>query len=715
MPQRHYRTCNLCEAVCGIVIEHDDGRVLSIRGDEEDPFSQGHVCPKAVALQDIDADPDRLRRPVRRVGDQWVEMDWDEAFDLVAARLHAVQDRHGRDAVAIYNGNPTVHSLGAMLFVSPFVRALRTRNRYSATSVDQLPHHVAASLMFGHMFLIPIPDLDRTDHLLVFGANPAASNGSLMTAGNVMGRIRGIRQRGGRVVVVDPRRTETADHADQHVFIHPGTDALLLLSILHVLLAEGLARPGRLEPMFAGVETARDLARRFPPERVAQATGVSPGTVRQLARDFAVADHAVCYGRVGISMQEFGTLACWLVNLLNALTGNLDREGGAMFPTPAVDLVGARGVRQGRWKTRVRSLPEFEGELPAAAMAEEMDTPGPGQVRALVTQSGNPVLSTPNGARLDRAIAGLEFYVALDFYINETTRHAHVILPPAGPLERDHFDLAFNILAVRNIAKLSTPLRPRSAGSRHDWEILNALTWRLARGTWARVRARARSAARGVLGPRGLLDAALRRGPHGTGWRPLGRGLSVSRLLRAPHGLDLGPHEPRLPGRLRTADRRIHLAPPELVADVERLEASLARAAPEGRLVLIGRRALRSNNSWMHNAERLVRGKEGCTLLMHPSDAAARGLEGGSLVRATSRVGTVEARLALTDAIMPGVVSLPHGWGHGKPGARLGVANRHPGASINDLTDDQRIDVASGTAAFSGVPVDVVRAGVESP
>ena len=706
MPMPHFRTCTLCEAMCGLEVSHEAGRITGIRGDAADPFSQGHICPKGVALQDLDTDPDRLRRPVKRVGDAWVEIGWREAFDLVAGRLHAIQDRHGRDAVAIYNGNPTVHSLGAMLFVPGFARALRTKQRYSATSVDQLPHHLASSLMFGHMFLIPIPDLDRTDHLLVLGANPAVSNGSLMTAGNTMARIEAIRARGGRVVVVDPRRTETADAADRHVPIRPGTDALLLLAMLHVVLGESLARPGRLEAMCTGLHEIRALVRDFPPERVAAATGIDATTIAELARDFARAERAVCYGRVGISMQPFGALCCWLVNVLNIVTGNFDRAGGAMFPTPAVDPVGLlpKAVRIGRWKTRVRGLPEYEGELPVAALAEEMDTPGPGQVRALVTQSGNPVLSTPNGERLSHALAGLEFYAAVDFYVNETTRHAHVILPPAGPLERAHYDLVFNAFAVRNTARLSLPLRERTRDARHDWEILNALTWRLARGPLARLRARVRAAALGFKGPLGLLDAALAQG---------GTGVTVDRLRAAPHGIDLGPLEPRLPSRLRTADGRIALAPPHLLADVPRLasllHASDAAAAPRatGALVLIGRRALRSNNSWMRNAERLVRGKNACTLLMHPADASARQLVDGARVTVTSRVGRVEVELRVSDRMMPGVVSLPHGHSAPRAGTRLRVAGALAGASINDLTDDQRIDAAIGTAAFSGVPVKV--------
>lgn len=717
MPTRHFRTCTLCEAMCGIVIEHEGDRILAIRGDPDDPFSRGHLCPKAVALQDLHHDPDRLRTPVRREGARWIPIGWDEAFDAVARQLQSVQRAHGSDAVAVYLGNPTAHSLGALLFAPPFVRALRTRNRYSATSLDQLPHHVVATLMFGHGFLIPIPDLDRTQHLLMFGANPAASNGSLMTAGDVKARLKAIRARGGRIVVIDPRRTETAALADAHHFIRPGSDALLLLALLHVVFDEALAPADRIPSFVAGVDDVRTLVRAFTPERVAPATGISGGTIRQIARDFARAERAVCYGRVGVSTQEFGTLACWLITVLNTVTGRLDAVGGAMFTQPAVEVVrrggGLGSARIGRWRSRVRALPEYAGEFPVSALAEEMETVGTGQVRALVTHAGNPVLSAPNGSRLERAIAGLDFYVAIDFYVNETTRHAHVILPPCGPLERDQYDLVFNALAVRNTAKYSPPMMARPAEARHDWEILNELTWRMARGgAGVRARARMRAAVAGILGARGLLDLALRFGPMGSGLNVFGSGMSVRKLARAPHGIDLGALEPALAGRLRTADRQVHLAPAELVADVARLERVLAPSPatePPVRapLVLIGRRELRSNNSWMHNAERLMRGVDRCTLLMHSADAEARGLGSGQRVHVRSRAGEIEVPLEISDEVMAGVVSLPHGFGHGRPGVQLRVASQHAGASINDLTDDARIDALCGTAAFSGVPVEV--------
>ena len=715
-PTRHFRTCTLCEAMCGIVVSTDGPRVTDIRGDLDDPFSKGHICPKAVALQDVHEDPDRLRRPMRRHGTEWTEISWDEALDEAAARLTSIQREHGRDSVATYSGNPTVHSVGAMLFAPDLLRALRTKNRFSATSVDQLPHHVAALLMFGHALLIPIPDIDYTQHLLMFGANPAASNGSLMSAPGVMDRIRAIRSGGGRVVLIDPRRSETAGLVDTHHFIRPGSDALLLLALLNVIFADGAVHIGRYTAYLDGLDALQTVANAFPPERVSSATGIAADDIRSIARDFAAAPTAVAYGRVGVSMQEFGGLACWLISALNIVTGRLDVRGGAMFTTPAIDILRADqrkagSVRFGRWTSRVRGLPEFAGELPVSALAEEIETAGPGQVRALVTHAGNPVLSTPNGPRLERALGQLDYFVAIDFYINETTRHAHLILPPTFALERDHYDLVFHTLAVRNTAKYSPATFPRPADVRHDWEILNALTWRV-RGT---LKARAKAIVLARIGPRGMLDIGLRQGPYGAGFAPFGTGLRIKTLDDNPHGVDLGPLQPSLPARLRTADRRLHLAPALFVADVARLDTSLYTSLPgAGTLALIGRRALRSNNSWMHNSERLVRGKNRCTLQMHPTDAAVRGVQDGDDVCITSRIGSVVAPVEVTNTVMAGVVSLPHGWGHGRAGTRLTTANTHAGVSINDLTDDQRLDTLTGNASFSGVPVSVSRCKPQS-
>ncbi|HYW11132.1 MAG TPA: molybdopterin oxidoreductase family protein [Longimicrobium sp.] len=712
MTTTHFRTCTLCEAMCGLALQVEEGRVVSIRGDADDPFSRGHICPKGAALADVHADPDRLRQPMRRTPAGWQPVGWDEALDEAAERLQSVQRAHGRDAVAVYQGNPTVHNYGSMLYAPGFVRALGTRSRFSATSVDQLPHHLAAYLMFGHQLLIPVPDLDRTDFFLVLGANPAVSNGSLMSAPDAAGRLKAIRRRGGTVVVIDPRRTETAALADRHHFIRPGTDALLLLALLHVIIGEELENPGRLADFTDGLDAVRVLAADFPPERAASATGIAADEIRALARAFAAAPSAVCYGRCGVSTQAFGGLAHWLINLLNLVTGNLDRPGGAMFTRAAVDVLkqtGRGGL--GRWKSRVRGLPEFGGELPVATLAEEMLTPGPGQIRALVTSAGNPVLSTPNGAQLDRALAGLDFMVSVDFYLNETTRHAHLILPPTSPLEHDHYDLVFYLLAVRNAAKYSPALFPAPAGALHDWQIFLGLQRRMERGAKSRLK----HAALAGLKPHGMLDLGLRTGPYGDGWNPFGRGLSLRTLRRHPHGMDLGPLQPMLPGRLFTRDKRIHAAPAPLLEDVTRLRAWLdedaaragAATADGLDLLLIGRRQLRSNNSWMHNVPRLMKGRDRCTLLLHPTDAAARGIAPGGWVRVGSRAGSVEVPAELSDEVMPGVVSLPHGFGHGRAGIGTRVAAAHPGASANDVTDELRVDALTGNAALNGVPVRV--------
>lgn len=710
MPATHFRTCNLCEAMCGIAIQVESGRITSIRGDADDPFSRGHICPKAVALQDVHEDPDRLRRPLRRRGRDWEEVSWDEALAEAAERLVGIQKEHGREAVAVYQGNPTVHNYGSAVFGQVLLRSLGTRSRFSATSVDQLPQMLASLLMFGHQLLLPVPDVDRTRLFLVLGANPLASNGSLMTAPGVERRLKEMRARGGRLIVVDPRRTETAAMADRHVPIRPGADALWLLALLQVLFAERLTRPDRLAPLVDGIAEIETLVAPFTPEMVAGATGVAADVTREVAREFASISPAVAYGRVGVSMQEFGGLASWLINVLNVVTGNLDRVGGAMFTRPAVDLVdlAARVGQRGHFdkgRSRVRGLPEFGGEYPAAVLAEEIETEGAGQIRALVTSAGNPVLSTPNGARLERALARLDYMVSIDIYLNETTRHAHLILPPTDALEHDLYDVVFHLLAVRNTAKYSPALFEPPADARHDWQILLELSALVddakRRRGWKR---RLTQAALRRLGPSGLVGLLLRAGPYGLRRGP-GRGLSLGRLRRAPHGIDLGALEPCLPQRLYTRGKRIVLAPERFVRDVERLRPRLAVGA--NGLLLIGRRDLRSNNSWMHNCERLVKGRDRCTLLMHPDDASGRGLSDGARARVTSRVGSVEAIVQATTDVMRGVVCLPHGWGHHREGTRLRVAAAHAGASLNDLTDDQAVDALCGTARFSATPVEV--------
>jgi anaerobic selenocysteine-containing dehydrogenase len=735
-----HRSCTLCEAHCGISVEVEDGRVRTLRGDDLDPFSRGYICPKAYGLKGLQEDPDRLVRPLIREGSSWREAGWDEALSLVVSRLGAVRAAHGPDAIGAYVGNPNAHDYGALLYLPTFLRALGTRWRFSATSVDQLPKMVSSSLLFGAPLAVPIADIDHTDFLLVLGANPLASNGSLMTAPDFPGRLRRLRERGGRLVVVDPRRSETAALADEHVFVRPGGDAYLLFAMVHVLFAEGLVRLGRLAELTRGVERVGELARRFSPETVSPACGVPAERIRKLARDLAAAPRAAVYGRIGTCTQEFGTLASWLVDVLNVLTGNLDRPGGALFPRPAhgrADEVARRRGRlpYARWRSHVRDLPEFAGELPAACFAEEIDSAGDLRLRALVSVAGNPVLSTPNGARLAKALESLEFYAAVDIYLNETTRFADVILPTTPPLEHDNYDMAFHALSVRNFAKWSPPALEKPPEARDLWWVLAELAGRLAgadaaaadelmlAGLLERTVGREESACPGVSeaearaqlgdepGPARLLDLMLRAGPYGDRFDPASSGLNLAKLRAAEHGLDLGPLAERLPGALATESGAIELAPDLLAADVDRLERGLAERGREGAFVLVGRRHLRSNNSWMHNLPALAKGKERCTLLVHPEDARSLGLAPGGRAQVRSRVGAVEVPVELSDGMMRGVVSLPHGHGHDAPGARLSVAGRRPGVNSNLLSDEALLDTLSGNAVLNGIPVEISPAG----
>ncbi len=709
----HYRSCNLCEAICGIEITVQADQRLDIRGDKDDPFSRGYICPKASALGDLHFDKDRLKYPVRRTEHGWQRIGWDEAFDEVTQNLKRIHGKYGRNAIGTYLGNPTVHNYGALLFAPGFIRSLHTRNRFSATSVDQLAHHLAAYLMFGHQLLLPVPDLDRTDLFLILGANPAVSNGSMMTAPGVGRRLQEIRQREGKVIVIDPRFTETAKLADRHLFIRPGTDVLLLLALLHVVFDEGLTAVGPLASFTKGVDIIGNLVAEFPPEKVASTTGIDSSQIRLLAREFASAESAVCYGRIGVSTQEFGGVCQWLINVLNTVSGNLDRPGGAMFTRPAFDPITApEGLAPrgsfARWHSRVRNLPEFAGELPVVTLAEEILTEGPGQIKALVTSAGNPVLSTPNGRELDRALAGLEFMVSIDPYINETTRHAHIILPPSSSLERGHYDLAFHLLAIRNTTKFSPALFEPDGETRHDWEIFFELQTRMEHS--GLLRSMKRKLMKRFFGPERILDLGLRFGPYGAKVNPFSKGLTLRKLKRTVHGIDLGPLGSCLPGRLRTSDKRIELAPEVLVKDVERVKAKLldnASRHTDGDLLLIGRRQLRSNNSWMHNSQRLVKGKPQCTILMHPTDAAQRHLSSDQKVLVRSGVGCIVVPFEISEEMMPGVVSIPHGWGHDRLGIQLAVAQQHAGESINDVTDNLTIDALCGTAAFNGTWVAV--------
>jgi anaerobic selenocysteine-containing dehydrogenase len=732
-----FRSCPLCEAHCGVAVELEGDHVRTVRGDPEDALSRGYICPKAYGLKGLQEDPDRLRRPLIREGASFREAEWEEALDLVATHLSAIRDAHGPDAIASYVGNPNAHDYAALLYIPLFLRALGSRWRFSATSVDQLPKMVSSALMFGPPLAIPIPDIDHTDFLFVLGANPLASNGSLMTAPDFPGRLAKLRERGGKLVVVDPRRNETAAIADEHLFIKPGGDAYLLFAMVHVLFDEKLVDLGHLAPFTNGVPRVAELAREFAPEAVTAATGIDAATIRRLAREFAAAERAACYGRIGTCTQEFGALASWLVDVLNIVSGNFDRPGGVLFPRPAhfpaddtPKKVGR--VPYGRWKSHVRGLPEFAGELPVAAFAEEIDSAGEQRVRALVTIAGNPVLSTPNGARLAKAIEGLDFMVSVDIYQNETTRLADVILPTTSPLERNNYDLVFHAFSVRNHAKWSPQALPKPDGAKHGWEILLEIAARVNGAKPEQLdelmfagllgstvgkpgtacehvsEADARAKLGAEPGPERLVDLMLRAGPYGDRFDDAASGLSLAKLTAAEHGVDLGPLASRLPAMLATESRAVELAPELLVADVARLR-SARRERGDG-FVLIGRRHLRSNNSWFHNLPALAKGRERCTLLVHPDDANALGLAAGTRARVRSRVGAVEVPVEISDAMMRGVVSLPHGFGHDAPGAKLGVAAQRPGVNSNLLSDETLIDALSCNAVLNGIPVEIAPA-----
>jgi anaerobic selenocysteine-containing dehydrogenase len=706
-----HRQCNLCEAHCGVTVEVDGAEVLRITGDKDDPTSKGYICPKAAALTDLYTDPDRLSKPIKRVGDDWVEMEWEEALDFAANGLKAVHGRHGTDSLSSYIGNPSAHTW-SLLSVIPLRETMDTRNHSSATSTDQLPQHRTSAEMFGNLGLFPVPDIDRTDYLLVLGANPSVSNGSLMSAPGARHRLRDIVKRGGTVVVVDPRHTETAKTASEHVAIQPGGDAFFLLGMLNVIFAEDLAQ---VPEICAGADRVASIASAWTPERAAPLAGVDAETIERLARDFAAAPTAAAYGRVGVCQQRTGTVIHWLINVLNAVTGNLDREGGVMFPEPFIDLtlllrLAGRGGPKGfgRWTQRVSGLPEMNGEVPISGLADEILTPGKGQVRGLLVFAGNPVMSAPGGRRLDEALTDLEFMVSIDQYVNETNRHADVILPPVSALERDEVDVALPVVAIRNHIRFSPAAVPKREGGKEDWEILNGIAKRLGRGI--ATKARAFSLGARLTSPARLVESSIAAGPYGMLRRGPIKGLTLRKVKRAQHGVDLGPMKSRLPGALLSPDKKVTLAPSALVSEVAELETIATErelATKDGfDLTLIGRRILNSNNSWMHNSKRLTKGSDRCTAMLNPQDAAARSLEDGASVKVVSRVGEIEVLLQVTDELRPGVVSIPHGFGHK---SRKGVGWKHaaslPGASVNDITDPSVLDGLTGNAAFNSVPV----------
>lgn len=698
----HRRACHLCEAICGLTIKTQGSKILSIKGDEDDPFSRGHICPKAIALQDLHEDPDRIRKPLKKVGSEWHEVSWEVAFNEIAARTSAIQAAYGNDSVAVYAGNPNVHNYGNLTHGRLLRKALATKSNFSATSLDQLPHHFVAMHLFGHQFLVPVPDIDHTDYMLIFGANPIASNGSMMTVPDVKNRLKAIQNRGGKFVVVDPRRSETAALADEHLFIKPSSDAFVLLAFLNYVVTSLENDDVAASVPVSGLQQVREVVSSFTFDLAEKYSGIPAGDQKRIIEEFIAAPSAVLYGRMGVSVQQHGTICQWAIHLINLLTGNLDQPGGAMFPASAVGYVQPGEPSPGhfgRYHTRVSGLPEFAGEFPSTALAEEMLTPGEGQIKALYTLAGNPVLSAPNGRQLDQALEGLELMVSLDFYVNETTRHADFILPPTGPLEHDHYDVAFFRLAVRDVARFNEPVFSPPEGMLHDWEILSGL-------------AKALSEAKALpfkplVEPKMLMDMGLQMGPYG---KAAGseHNLSLAKLKEFPSGIDLGALKPGLKERICTEDKGIQLVIASLIEPINSLVRDATMdSASDFDMQLIGRRHVRSNNSWMHNSQRLVKGPKRHHALMHPSDMKARDLVDGAMIVVETRVGKEQIEVQASDEIMQGVVSIPHGWGHNRPGTKLGIAQSHAGVSVNDLVDDKLYDPVTGNAALNGVPCKI--------
>lgn len=727
-----HRICPLCEACCGLEIKLSGDKIISIRGHDDDVFSKGYICPKGVSLKDLHEDPDRLRTPLIKRDGRFVEASWDEAFAEIERRLPPIMQAHGPDAVATSIGNPSAHKIGLLMYFSRLGKALGTRNFFSASTLDQMPKQLSVGLMFGHWLSFPIPDIERSEFLLILGANPMVSNGSLWTVPDFRGKAKAMRARGGHITVIDPRRTETADIADEHHFIRPGADVFLLLGMVHTLFDEHLVRPGKLAAHINGLDVAESAVKEFSPERVAPRCCIDAPTIRELARRLARTERAAVYGRLGTCTQEYGTLSSWLVDVLNVLTGHLDTEGGAMFskaPAFAANTVGkpgvGKGITVGRRKSRVSGAPEVMGEFPMVCLAEEIDTPGEGQVKALISVASNSVLSAPNGERLSAALEHLDFMVSVDIYLNETTRHADVILPGSSPLEDLHYDMAFPQFAYRNYARFSDPVLPRDPEQPAEWQILLRLA-AIAQGKGAQVDVNAMDdalfaedvrrsmgehaepvieALSRLKGPERQIDLALRMGPYGDMFGRKPDGINLAKVKASAGGIDLGPLQPRIPEMLRTPSGKIELAPPMLIDDLQRPAAALAQPMPE--LVIVGRRHVRSCNSWMHNLPTLAKGPFRCTALVNPADAQRYGLQDGGKARIASGGRAIEAQVEISDEVMPGVVSLPHGWGHDAPGTQMAVAAARPGANLNAVLDERLRDPLSGNAVLSGVPVEM--------
>jgi anaerobic selenocysteine-containing dehydrogenase len=693
MPSLHHRTCNLCEAMCGLVITHENNHIKKIEGDFNDPLSRGHICPKAFGLKDIFEDPDRLKTPLIKKNGQFEAISWDTAYDIISQKIIETNIKYGPDSIAVYQGNPSIHNLGTMLTSSTFFKALKTKNMYTATSADQLPHHFASWIMYGHPLLIPIPDIDHTQLFVILGGNPLVSNGSMMSVPDIGNRIKEMQARGGKLIVIDPRKTETAQKADLYLAVNPGTDAWLLGTLVKIVLEKKPNVLAHLEAFTEGLLEIKKAVSVFDIEISAQKTGISSEEIVQLAETILNSPKAAIYGRVGVSTQQFGGLCHWFINVLNCITGNLDKEGGVMFPVPFIDFVANSQPkdRYNRWQSRVSKFPEFIGEIPVSYLAEEIETEGQGQIKMLMVSCGNPVLSIPNGNRLDDALLKLDFMVSFDIYLNETSRHADIILPPATGVETAHYDLTFHNLAIRNTAKYSHALFPKSEGAKYDWEIFQELGHVLSKKATGAVHNEG-----AIFTPEQILTKMSKKNIYG---------IDFKTIIENPNGIDLGALKPTFPDRIVHLNKKIQLSHPLFVEDINRLLNQ--KIDNNKKYALIGKRHLRDNNSWMHNSEQLQKGKNRCVVYMHSEDALTEKLKNGDIVELTSRVGKIKLPVEITDNIKIGVLAMPHGYGHHKAGIKMKVAASNAGVSLNDLTDEGQIDFLTGVAGFNDLRVSI--------
>jgi anaerobic selenocysteine-containing dehydrogenase len=708
--------CRICEVYCGVIATVEDGRVTRLRPDKDHVLSRGYACPKGVTFHQVTHDPDRVLHPMKRDGTSWQRISWEQAVAEIGTRLKRIRAEHGPDAIALYTGNPAGYSYSHRIFSSNFIDAVGSRNSFGAGSQDNLGDFLASKFLYGASFLQPVPDLAGTRFALVVGTNPVVSQGTLMHVVDAKRRLTEIRERGGRVVVLDPRRTETARLASEHVFIRPESDAFLFLAMIRTILDEGLAADAVLARHVEDLSWLRAAVERHTPELAAARTGIDAGTIRRLARELAVTDGACAFGRVVCG--RYGTLAAWALEVLNLVAGNLDRPGGMVFSDALVDMVGIverLGRDQyGRHRSRIGDYPELLGELPSGILADEITTPGPGQIRALVVTAGNPVLSIPNGQALAAAMEQLELSVALDFYLSETAARCDYVLPTTTYLEREDFPIFHAQLQTEPYAQWTEPVIPPQGEAKQEWEIFSLLSESMGVPF---LNSRLATALRRLLrlvgrdfSPRWIMDAMIRLGPRGDRFLPWSTGFNLTKLAAAPHGVRLGEVATGVLARkLRTPDRRIHLRRPEIEGELGRLARETAQPeSPDFPLRLIGRRDPRSNNSWLHNVPKLMQGDRCRRLRVNPDDAARLGLHDGGRAVIRSRVAALDVEVRVTDEVMPGVVCLPHGWGHDSPRNR--VATRDPGPNCNALVDERDIEPLAGMSRLNGMPVRVERA-----